>query len=117
MAREVALLGPDHAIRRGFPWRLTLRRLQPGPARRPVDLTGMNAAFEIYDTGAPRRPPWAFVCQIADPASGIVRIALTAAETASIRAASARYRLVFTDSLGDAAVLLYGRLALLEHDK
>ncbi|MDR1063247.1 MAG: hypothetical protein LBL48_04835 [Azoarcus sp.] len=49
--RKFDLIG-DYTLRRKFPWRLTIRRLQPGPARQPVDLTGLSARFEVYDADA-----------------------------------------------------------------
>jgi hypothetical protein len=111
MARRYDLLGDRYAIRRGISWRLAVRRLQPLPGHPPVDMAGMTAQFEIYDVFVDRAP-WVFDVNIT--AAQYAEIALSAAETADIDATEVRYRLVFTDSLGDAQVLLYGRLAILE---
>ena len=114
--RKFDLIG-DYALRRAFPWRLSVRRLQPGPARKAVDLTGMSARFEIYDNLCARRPPWTFAVVIDAPPTGGGLIDMSADDTRAIQTTAARYRLLFTDSLGDESVLLTGRLAVLESDR
>jgi hypothetical protein len=120
MSANLDLTGA-YAITRGFPWALPLTRLQPVRPRTPVDLTGMTARFEIFDTLAQRRPPWVFSTDSGHitlgGATGAVDITLAAADTRSIRATACRYRLLFTDSLGDESVFLRGRLAVLEANK
>ena len=115
--RKVDLLGARYAICRGFPWSVTFRRREPGPGRRPIDLTGFTARFEVYDSLREHRPPWMFGALIEAPQTGVVKIPLRADDTRALRTTAARYRLVFTDSLGDESVLLYGRLAVLESDR
>jgi hypothetical protein len=118
-AGVLALLGP-FALRRGFPWRFAFRRLA-APARHPVDLTGCAARLEIYDALRPRHLPWVFSTASGEitlgGAAGTFACHLTAAATAPIHATAGRYRIVFTDSLGDEQVFLFGRLAILEHDQ
>jgi hypothetical protein len=111
----------QYALTRGFPWHLPLTRLQSARPRRPVDLTGMRARFEVYDTLRQRHRPWVFSTDsghltLGDEA-GTVDIRLAAEDTARITATACRYRLIFLDSWGRGAVLLRGRLAVLEHDR
>jgi hypothetical protein len=117
MTTTFDLLG-DFAITRGFPWAWRLTRLQSRCPRVPVDLSGMTARFEVYDTLHPRRAPWIFSGASGHVtlggATGDVDIELSAADTESIAATAARYRLIFTDALSDETVFARGRLAILE---
>jgi hypothetical protein len=106
-----------YTLARGFDWHLPLRRWQPGKPRVPLDLTGMTARLEIFDTQHSRRPPWVFSTAsghiVLGGAEGAIDIRLASADTQSITATACRYRLIFTDALGGEAVLLRGRLAVL----
>jgi hypothetical protein len=96
-------------------------RLESRLPRRLVDLTGMTARFEVFDTLHQRRAPWVFSTASGHitlgGATGEVLIHLSAADTLSIEATACRYRLIFTDSLGEEAVFARGRLAVLEKCK
>ena len=111
------LLAP-YAITRGFPWKLALTRLQSRTPRVPVDLTGMTARLEIYDTQHCRRPPWTFDSATGHialvGATGEVDIRLSAADTQGIAATACRYRIVFAGAAGAESIFLRGRLAVLE---
>jgi len=114
-ANTFDLIG-DHAITRNFSWRFSFRRLQPGKHhRQPVDLTGLTARLEIFNTQSGQRgSPRIFQTEQALGEDGEVAFSLTGAETRSIPITAARYRVVFTDPSGEQAVLLRGRLAVLE---
>jgi len=110
------LLG-DHAITRNFSWRFSFRRLQPGKHpqnRQPVDLTGLTARLEIFDTQKARNTPHVFSTEHPLGEDGEVAFVLSGAETRSIPITAARYRVVFSDPSGEQSVLLRGRLAVLE---
>jgi hypothetical protein len=121
MTAEFDLIG-KYAVTRGFPWSLPLMRLQSAKPRVPLDLTGMQARFEIYGTSRHHhRLPWEFSTATGHihlgGAQGTVDIRLGPSDTELIRSTACRYRLIFTDSLGDESILLRGRLAVLEDEK
>ncbi|MDR0701322.1 MAG: hypothetical protein LBF61_02765 [Azoarcus sp.] len=109
-ARRYDLWDDRYAIRRGMPWSLSVRCRQPDADRTPVDLTGAAIRFEVHDVRveSARSFPASTV-----PETGWAEIVIGAADTATLPG-EARYRIVFTDSLGVESVLLYGRLAVLE---
>jgi hypothetical protein len=102
----------QHAITRGCAWRFVFRRQQAN--RIPVDLTGLTARLEVFDTQKARQAPSVFASEGTLGADGEVVFDLTGDQTRSIRATAARYRILFVDSAGEATVFLRGRLALLE---
>jgi hypothetical protein len=117
---ELNLLG-DFAVTRGFPWHAHMARLQSRCPRVPVDLTGMKARLEVFDTLHLRRAPWVFSTETGHielgGGTGEFDIRLAAADTLGITATACRYRLIFTDALGEERILARGRLAVLEDVK
>ncbi|MCL2076065.1 MAG: hypothetical protein FWH15_06455 [Betaproteobacteria bacterium] len=101
-----------HAITRGFVWSFAFRRLQPN--RRPVDLTGLTARLEIFNSQNERGKPRSYPTEHPLGADGAVAFRLSGAETRAITATAARYRVVFTDPAGESQIYLRGRLAILE---
>ncbi|GHU38471.1 hypothetical protein AGMMS50256_37810 [Betaproteobacteria bacterium] len=101
----------SRAIQRGFSWRFVFTRRQKN--RQPVDLTGLSARFELRDSANPETPAIVFTSDegkiVLGDATGTVEILLTAGDTAAIDFRhAARYRLIFSDNLGDPEVFLAG---------
>ncbi len=113
------LIGP-YAIEKGFPWEFSFTRYAP-PGKTPVDLTGYDCAFEIYDTQNPEAAPAVFSVATGHITlggqDGTVSIRLAHTDTLDLVAGAARYRVVFTDSLGNARPHTRGRLGLVELDQ
>lgn len=107
-----------HALRKGLPWALRFTRYA-GKGKSPVNLTGCAARFEVFDSLAGRAAPALVTLTSADGdivlggTAGTVVIKLGTA-SADWSAKNLRYRLWFTDSLGDETLYFYGRLALLD---
>jgi hypothetical protein len=118
MSRQFDLIGDRYVLRRGLPWSITVRRLAPGRERAPIDMTGCTARFEVINALHP--PPYhdvrTFPVEVAQQA-GLCHVILSAQDTGEIRFTAGRYRLLVTDPQGGERVLLYGRLAILEHGK
>lgn len=110
------LLG-KHAIEKGFPWSLAFTRYA-GPAKTPVDLTGLQCRLDIYDALSPSNVPILSGSTVSGEivmggASGRVEIDLSEQQT-FITARSLRYRLVFIDAQGRQRPYLHGRIGLVE---
>lgn len=105
--------GP-RAIERGFPWRFAFTRRQK-VGRQPVDLSGCAARLEIRDTASPHADTLTYASAdgkiILGGAAGTVEVRLTGIDTAAIRFRHAvRYRLIFTNSLGEDEIYLSGNV-------
>lgn len=101
------------ALQRGMSWSLKLRCLTH-PGRRPVDLTGMTATLEIYDTQG-ETPPVEFAPAAPLGDEGTMEWALSPEQTAALTLTAARYRIVRAKG-AQRSVYLRGRLAVLESD-
>jgi len=117
MAAQVFDLVGPYAIEKGYPWEFVFTRYVP-PGKTPVDLTGCDCALEIYDTQNPEAAPVVFNVAsghvtLGGPA-GTISIRMAHTDTLALVATSARYRIVFTDSLGNAKPYTRGRLGLVE---
>ena len=112
------LVGP-HAIVKGLPWSLRCTRYA-GPAKTPVDLTGCSARLVIFDLLDEAALPLEFSTVSGHitlgGVLGTVTIDLDEAAT-TLTAERASYRLYFTDALGREALLLRGRLGLIEESE
>lgn len=105
------------AILKGLPWSVRFTRL--GPDKQPVNLVGCAARMQIFDALAGRSAaPLVTLTSVAGDialggAAGTVAITLGDV-SGSWTAKNLRYRLYFTDSLGDEALYFYGRIGLLD---
>lgn len=110
------LVGP-YVIEKGLPWDFKFTRFT-GPSRVPVDLTDCLARLELYDDQRPGFAPLLFSTESGHinlgNAAGTFHCHLTGSETLAIAITQGRYRLVFTDSIGDEVLYLRGRLGFLE---
>jgi hypothetical protein len=103
------------AILKGLPWSFRFTRL--GPDKQPIDLTGCSARLQIFDALASRSAPPLVTLTSAGGeialggAAGTVAITLGDV-SGGFAAKNLRYRLYFTDSLGDEDLYFYGRLGL-----
>lgn len=119
MTSTVFDLVGKYAIEKGLPWSFRCTRYA-GPARTPVDLTGLVARLDIFDALAPGAPILSVGSAsgeivLGGPA-GTVDIALSGAQTRTITATHLRYRLTFIDALFVERIYLRGRLGLLDGD-
>ncbi len=110
------LIGP-YVVEKGLPWDFKFTRFA-GPSRVPVDLTDCLARLEFYDDQQPGSAPLVFSTGSGHISlgggTGTFHCRLTGAETLAISIEQGRYRLVFTDSIGDEMLYLRGRLGFLE---
>ncbi len=119
MTSTVFDLVGKYAIEKGLPWSFRCTRYT-GPARVPVDLTGLVARFDVFDALAPGAPVLSVSSASGEIAlggvAGTVAIDLSAAQTGAIAATHLRHRLTFIDAQLVERVFLRGRLGLLEGD-
>lgn len=108
----------QHAIEKGLPWQLRFTRYA-GPAKTPVDLTGLSARLEIFDALVPGAPILTLRDTTGDITlggmAGTVAADLSGAASAAITAKHLRYRLFFVVG-GVDHLYMRGRLGLLEGD-
>lgn len=119
MTSTVFDLVGKYSIEKGLPWSFRCTRYA-GPAKTPVDLTGLVARLDIFDAFVPGAPVLSVGSAsgeiILGGIAGTVAAALSAAQTGAIAATHLRYRLTFIDTQFVEHVFLRGRLGLLEGD-
>ena len=114
MASTVFDLIGKHAIEKGFPWSFIFTRYA-GPAKTPVDLTGLKCELDIYDALSLAAPILSVSTDsgevVLGGAGGRVEINLSDQQTL-LSATSLRYRVVFADVSGRKYPFLHGRLGI-----
>ncbi len=117
MASTVFDLVGKHAIEKGFPWSFVFTRYA-GPAKTPVDLTGLSCRLDVFDALSASTTPLLSVSSasgqiVLGGASGRTEIDLTEQQT-TFATKSLRYRIVFTEAGGRQHPYLHGRLGIVE---
>lgn len=110
MASTVFDLINKYAVERGEPWRLKLTHFC-GPAKQPVDLTGLQARFDVLNGLG--EEVLLSVTPMLGGGSGTIEINITGEQTTRLNKIPLRYRLRISDGSAEWT-LIRGRLSVVD---